>query len=364
MKADESYMRRALRLADKGRGRVSPNPLVGAVVVRDGEIIGEGAHLRVGSGHAEVNALRDLGSRARGATLYVTLEPCSFHGRTPPCCEAVIAAGIARVVCALEDPDHRVRGAGFKRLEEAGIRVEVGLLAVEVSQRNAPYLKHRRTGLPWVLLKLAQSLDGNIATAAGDSRWISGQSSRRLVHRWRSWVDAVMVGAGTVGKDDPQLTVRQVRGRHPRAIVVDGQLNAPPSAQVFQRRGTVLATLSSCPAARRAAYADQGVEVWPFAPAAQRIDLRQLLAKAGEREITSVLLEGGAGLAAAALADRVVDEVMIFLAPLLLGDGVASIGPMGIDRVDEGIRLDRVRTRRVGEDILLTGEVRYPCSPD
>ncbi len=357
-------MQRALRLADKGRGRVSPNPLVGAVVVYDGEIIGEGAHLQVGSVHAEVNALRELGTRARGATLYVTLEPCSFHGRTPPCCEAVIDAGIARVVCALEDPDKRARGSGFKRLEEAGIRVDVGLLASEASRRNAPYLKHRRTGLPWVVLKLAQSLDGNIATSSGDSRWISGEPSRRLVHRWRSWVDAVMVGAGTVGKDDPQLTVRRVRGRDPRVIVVDGRLGVPCSAQVFQRGGTVVATLASCPAARRAAYADLGVEVWSFASTAERIDLRQLLMKAGENEITSVLVEGGAKLAAAALADRVVDEVMIFLAPLLLGDGVASIGQLGIKRVDDGIRLDRVRTRRVGEDMLLTGEVRYPCSPD
>ncbi len=364
MKADETYMQRALRLADKGRGRVSPNPLVGAVVVRDSEIIGEGAHLRLGSSHAEVNALEGLGTRAHGATLYVTLEPCSFHGRTPPCCEAVIDAGIGRVVCALEDPDQRVRGSGFKRLEEAGIRVEVGLLAAEASRRNAPYLKHRRTGLPWVMLKLAQSLDGNIATSSGDSRWISGDSSRRLVHRWRSWVDAVMVGAGTVGNDDPQLTVRQVPGRDPRVIVVDGLLRVPSSAQVFQRRGTVVATLASSPTARRAAYADLGIEVWPFAPVAERIDMRQLLMKAGENEITSIMVEGGAGLAAAALKDRVVDEVMIFLAPLLLGDGIASIGPLGIERVDDGIHLDRVRARRVGEDMLLTGEVCYPCSPD
>jgi diaminohydroxyphosphoribosylaminopyrimidine deaminase/5-amino-6-(5-phosphoribosylamino)uracil reductase len=357
-------MRRALRLADKGRGRVSPNPLVGAVVVHDGEIIGEGAHLRVGAAHAEVNALRDVGTRARGATLYVTLEPCSFHGRTPPCCDAVIDAGIARVVCPLEDPDERVRGAGFKRLEKAGVSVEVGVLEDEAARRNAPYLKHRRCGLPWVVLKLAQSLDGNIATSSGDARWISGERSRRLVHRWRSWVDAIMVGAGTVASDDPQLTVRQVRGRDPRVIIVDGQLRAPTSAQVFQRPGTVVATLGSNPTDRQAAYTDLGVEVWPFTPAAERIDLRQLLTKAGTAEITSVMVEGGAGLAATALADQVVDEVMIFVAPLLLGEGVASIGQLGIDRVDHGIRLDHVRIRRLGEDILLTGEVRYPCSPD
>jgi len=332
--------------------------------VRDGEIIGEGAHLRVGAAHAEVNALRDLGARARGATLYVTLEPCCFHGRTPPCCDALIDAGIARVVCALEDPDQRVRGAGFKRLEDVGVRVEVGVLAVEASRRNAAYLKHRRCGLPWVVLKLAQSLDGTIATSSGDARWISGESARRLVHRWRSWVDAVMVGAGTVASDDPQLTVRQVRGRDPRVIVVDGQLRAPRSAQVFQRPGTVVATLGSSAAQLQAAYADLGVEIWPFRSRAERIDMRQLLMQAGTCGITSVMVEGGAGLAANALADQVVDEVMIFVAPLLLGEGVASIGQLGIKRVDHGIRLDRVRTRRVGEDVLLTGEVRYPCSPD
>ena len=310
-------------------GRVSPNPLVGAVVVRDSEIIGEGAHLRLGSSHAEVNALEGLGTRAHGATLYVTLEPCSFHGRTPPCCEAVIDAGIGARGLRLGGSRPTGSGVRVQTLGGGGHSRRGGLARCRSIAAQRPYLKHRRTGLPWVMLKLAQSLDGNIATSSGDSRWISGDSSRRLVHRWRSWVDAVMVGAGTVGNDDPQLTVRQVPGRDPRVIVVDGLLRVPSSAQVFQRRGTVVATLASSPTARRAAYADLGVEVWPFAPVAERIDMRQLLMKAGENEITSIMVEGGAGLAAAALKDRVVDEVMIFLAPLLLGDGNRQYRPTG-----------------------------------
>ncbi len=357
-------MRRALRLADKGRGLVSPNPLVGAVVVRNGKIIGEGAHLRIGEAHAEINALGGLGKAARGATMYVTLEPCALQGRTPPCCDALIAAGIRRVVCALEDPDRLVRGNGFRRLEDAGIVVEVGLLAEEAARRNAAYLKHRRTGLPWIVLKLAQSLDGTIATAAGNSQWISGERARTLVHHWRSWVDAVMVGAGTIANDDPRLTVRLACGRNPLAIVVDGRLRTSPSARVYQRNETVVATLVTAPNAKQKALEDRGVVVWTFPPRGDHIDLRQLLEKAGTQGITSILLEGGSELAAAALADQVVDEVMIFQAPLLLGAGVASIGSLGIERVDDGIGLRQVRMRRLGDDILITGEVNYSCSPD
>ena len=192
------YMRRALRVAERGRGKVSPNPLVGAVVVRDDRIVGEGAHLQVGGPHAEVNAFAKAGESSHGADLYVTLEPCSFHGRTPPCAEAVLAAGIKRIYCAIPDPDERVAGKSFAKLKEAGLEVEVGLCKAEARRLNAAYIKHRTQGLPLVLLKLAQTLDGRIAAQGGDARWITGEEARRHVHRWRSWVDAVIVGAGTV----------------------------------------------------------------------------------------------------------------------------------------------------------------------
>jgi len=363
MDADQAHMRRALRLALKGRGRVSPNPLVGAVVVRRGRVVGEGAHLQLGGPHAEVHAFASAGPQSRGATLYVTLEPCAHQGRTPPCTEAVLGAGIRRVVCALEDPDPRVQGKGIARLRAAGIQVEVGLGREEAERQNAAYLKHRRTGRPLVILKLAQSLDGRIATAGGDTRWISGEQARTLVHRWRSWTDAVMAGAGTVIADDPRLDVRLVRGRSPRPLVVDGRLRVSPAAQVFGRPGAVLITADAAPAKKRRAFEDRGVEVWAFPARQGQLDLGQVLARAGSEGITSVLLEGGGQLAAAALAARAVDQVRLFVAPLLVGAGVAAIGELGVRRLAEAPRLEQVVVRRLGPDLLYTAEVGYPCSP-
>ena len=364
MNADETYMRRALRLAERGRGRVSPNPLVGALVVRDGRIVGAGAHLEVGKAHAEINAFAQAGEQTRGATLYVTLEPCSFHGRTPPCADAVIAAGIARVVCALRDPDPRVAGRGLQRLRDAGIQVEVGLLQEAAARQNAAYLKHRLQGLPLVILKLAQTLDGRIATRTGDSRWITGEKARRHVHRWRSRVDAVMVGAATILADDPQLTVRHVRGRDPRPFVVDGRLRVSPAARVFARPGAVLITSSASSRDRRQAFLDQGVSVWTFDAPLGRIDLRQPLAQAAAEGITSVLLEGGGQLAAAALRARVVDQVQLYLAPRLMGAGIAGIGDLEIAQVADAVALEEVALRRLDDDLLYTATVRYSCSPD
>jgi diaminohydroxyphosphoribosylaminopyrimidine deaminase/5-amino-6-(5-phosphoribosylamino)uracil reductase len=357
-------MRRALRLALKGRGKVSPNPLVGAVVVRGGRVVGEGAHLQLGGPHAELRAFAQAGNRSRGATLYVTLEPCAHQGRTPPCAEAVLRAGIRRVVCALEDPDPRVQGRGLARLREAGLHVEVGLGREEAEAQNAAYLKHRRTGRPLVVLKLAQSLDGRIATSAGDTRWISGEKSRTLVHRWRSWSDAVMVGAGTVIADDPRLDVRLVRGPSPRPLVVDGRLRVSPKAQVFRQPGAVLATSASAPVKKLRAFEAQGAAVWTFPARRGQLDLNQVLARAGSEGLTNILLEGGGQLAAAALRARAVDQVRIFVAPLLIGEGVPGIADVGVRRLARALRLEQVILRRLGPDLLYTAEVVYPCSPD
>lgn len=358
------YMRRALRIAQRGRGKVSPNPLVGAVLVRDNRIVGEGAHLQVGGPHAEANAFIRAGDCARGADLYVTLEPCSFHGRTPPCADAVLHAGVKRVYCAMEDPDERVAGRSIEKLKTAGLEVAVGLCETEARQLNAAYIKHRTQGLPLVLLKLAQTLDGRIAAQSGDARWITGEEARRHVHRWRSWVDAVVVGAGTVLADDPLLTVRHVKGRDPRPIVVDGRLRTSPEARIYQRPGAILITAAQNPADKRQVYADKGTEVWTFPAHDGRIDLRLPLARAAQAGMTTVLIEGGSALAAAALVDQVVDQIQFYLAPRLMGTGIAAIGDLGVERAAEAIRLAAVRTRRLGPDLLYTAEVQYPCSPD
>ena len=364
MSGDRDHMRRALRLAERGRGRVSPNPMVGAVLVRDGTVVGEGAHRRFGGDHAEAEALAAAGAAARGATLYVTLEPCAHRGHTPPCADAVIAAGVARVVCALEDPDPRVAGRGLQRLRNAGIDVEVGLCSREAGAQNAAFLKHRRSGRPLVLLKLGQSLDGCIATRTGASRWITSEAARRHAHRWRSWVDAVAVGAGTVLADDPELTVRLVRGRDPRPLVVDGRLRVSPEARIFAAARPILATGATVPAARLEPFAARGVEVWTLPDDGGRIHLDELARAAGQHQITSLLIEGGRALAAAALRDRVVDEVMVYVAPTLLGDGLPAIGDLGVERLEEAPRLEQVQTRRLGPDLLIAAKVEYPCSPD
>ena len=364
MKDDTIYMRRALQQAQKGRGRVSPNPLVGALIVRQGRVVGEGAHLHLGGPHAEVHALEQAGDQARGADLYVTLEPCSHQGRTPPCSTALINAGIKRVVCALEDPDSRVHGTGLKQLREAGLKVEVGLLGDEAERQNAAYLKHRQTGRPLVILKLAQTLDGQIATRTGDSRWITGPRARKYAHRWRSWVDGVLVGAATVAADDPQLTVRHVKGRNPRPLVVDGRLRVSPRARVFQRPGAVLVTAADHPPRTLAPFVDAGVEIWPYEAPQGRIDLRRPLETAAQEGMTSLMLEGGGELAAAALRDRIVDQVMVFVAPRILGRGIAGIADLGIIKIEDALGLEEVQTRRLGPDLLYTARVRYKCSPD
>ena len=361
---DCGYMRRALRLAERGRGHVSPNPMVGAVLVRDGEIVGEGAHLKVGGPHAEAHAITAAGTGTTGATLYVTLEPCSHHGRTPPCAEAVIKAGVRRVVCAIQDPDEAVSGRGFGQLADAGIEVETGVLAAEAARQNSAYLKHRRTGLPYVTLKLGQSLDGIIATRTGASRWITSERSRRHAHKIRAQVDAIVVGAGTVTADDPRLDVRHVRGPDPQVFVVDGKLSTSPDACVFRERDAILLTAKSAPADRLERFRHAQVEVWLFDHIDGVIDLRAITAKAAQHGAISMLIEGGRTLAAAALRDRIVDELCVYVAPCLIGDGIGSIGDLGVDELTQAVKLEQIRTRRLGSDLLYTANVRYPCSPE
>ena len=359
---DEVFMQRALDLAAKALGRTSPNPAVGAVIVRGGRVIGEGFHRRAGLPHAEVEALQRVNGSARGATLYVNLEPCAHHGRTPPCAEALIAAGLKRVVVGIVDPNPLVRGRGLRRLRQAGIAVTTGILREECERLNEDFAVFIRTGRPLVTLKLAASLDGRIATASGDSHWISGERSRRLVHELRNRVDAVLVGAETVRVDDPQLTCRVRGGRDPLRVILDGRLTISPAARVCTQRSTaptlVVTTAESGQGEKKRLLEQQGVEILCLAGDQGRVPLRPLLAALGRRGVKHVLIEGGGQVAAAALAEGVVDKVLFFYGPLLLGgESRPMIGPLGIDRVAAGLKLHTIELGRLGDDVLVTAYV-------
>lgn len=358
---DAAWMGRALRLASRGRGRTSPNPMVGAVVVRDGELAGEGYHRQVGGPHAEVWALRQAGERARGATLFVTLEPCCHRGRTPPCAEAIIAAGVRRVVAAMLDPDPRVAGRGLAQLRAAGVQVTMGVLEEAARQLNEGYLKRVATGLPFVTLKAAMSLDGKIATAGGESKWITGERARALGHRLRGRHDAIVVGVGTVLADDPELTVRLARGRSPRRVVVDSRGRTPPTARLLRAddRPAVIAVTEAAPSSRREALSAAGAEVWVAPAAGGRVHLGWVLRRLADEGANSALIEGGGTLGAAALAAGLVDRVYFFVAPLLIG-GKEACTPLegdGAACLAEAWRLQAVKVRRVGEDLLVMGDV-------
>ena len=363
----EQLMGRALALARRGVGRTAPNPAVGCVIVRAGEIVGSGWHRRAGGPHAEVHALAEAGELARGADLYVTLEPCSHHGRTPPCAEALIAAGVGRVFIGMIDPNPRVAGQGGELLRRAGIPVTVGIRERECRRLNEPFCKHVTSGLPFVILKSALTLDGMSATAGGDSRWVTGEAARRQVHRLRSRLDAVLVGIGTVLADDPQLTVRHVRGRDPLRVVVDSTLRIPLAAQLLNLSSaakTVVATVCRDRDRVRAIEAC-GAEVLPCRERDGRVDLADLLAQLGRRGVQSLLLEGGATLAGEALRRGMVDKCCFFYAPkLLAGAGTGLCSGPGVARMVDALVLREMTVRRIGDDILVEGYPEGVCSRD
>lgn len=375
-----TYMRRALTLARQAAGRTSPNPMVGAVIVNNGRIVGEGYHRRAGEPHAEIEALRAAGEAARGATLYVTLEPCAHYGRTPPCTDAIIAAGIAEVYYAIGDPNPRVNGAGHRQLAAAGIRVHHGLCAAEAYQLNRPFFKHITTGQPFVTAKFAMSLDGKIATAAGQSRWISNPASRQHVHCLRNVTDAILVGAGTVIADDPSLTTRlpaeqcETAGdiHHPVRIIADSRGRVPLSAKVFDPAlpgKTVLATTERAPVDHRCALAARGVEVWVLPSDEQgRVSLPALLTSIGRQGMTTLLVEGGSELLGAFFAARLVDRVWVFIAPIIIGgrDAPGPVGGLGCATLGQAARLDQFHLEFIhadhasGPDMWIQADVVYP----
>jgi diaminohydroxyphosphoribosylaminopyrimidine deaminase/5-amino-6-(5-phosphoribosylamino)uracil reductase len=367
LRTDDLHLARAIDLAERGRGRTSPNPVVGAVVVKDGRVLGEGWHDELGGPHAERVALAACaGQDTRGATLYVSLEPCCHQGRTPPCTDAILEAGIARVVVASDDPSEKAAGRGLGILRDEGVEVTVAgdELATRARLANQPFRKHAKTGRPWVLLKSAVSLDGKVATRTGDSKWISGEDSRALGHRWRAHSDAVAVGIGTVLSDDPQLTAR-IAGvmRQPRRVVFDSEGRLPLQSELVRGAPDIPLTVvvsraapRTAPAGLEAAGADVLVATGANEPARVRSALDQL----GAAGVTSILLEGGPRLAGAFLDAGELDEMRLFIAPVVIGSAGARdpLEGEGVERIAEATRALSLECTRVSEDVLLVARLR------
>jgi diaminohydroxyphosphoribosylaminopyrimidine deaminase/5-amino-6-(5-phosphoribosylamino)uracil reductase len=361
---DEAMMRRAIALAERGLGLASPNPVVGSLVADgEGRVIGEGWHEGPGSPHAEVVALRAAGPRAAGSTLFTTLEPCDHHGRTPPCTLAIIDSGISRVVAATGDPNPVVDGRGFARLRDAGVEVVTPVLREAAERQNRGFLKHVRTGRPFVLLKMAATLDGKVAAKDGSSRWITGTAARSEVHRLRGTADAIVVGAGTALGDDPVLTVRDAgyRGEPVLRVLVDGRGRVPASARLFsQEAPTLVATTDRAPVSCMDAWRGTGAEVTVYEEDDEgRVPLRALLSDLGKRDVQSALLEGGPTLAWSAVRAGVVDGLVLFLAPRLLGGASAPgiLGGEGLAPVGAAVRVQITSVERVGEDLKVEADV-------
>ena len=358
---DEFYMKRALSLARRGEAWVSPNPMVGAVIVKKGRIIGEGYHQKFGGNHAEINAINDVSEPIKGATIYINLEPCTHYGKTPPCIERVITAKPARVVIGSPDANPVVAGKGIEALKRHGIKTTVGVLEESCKELNEKFFKFMRTGIPFVTLKFAQSIDGRIATASGHSRWISAGQSLKFAHELRSHHDALLVGLGTLSKDDPELTVRLVRGRNPLRIVVDSHLRMSPDARILKDQNeakTIVATTNNADREKRARLADLGIEVLVVdTDKDRRVDLMRLLMELGKRNISSVLVEGGAAIITSVLAEQLPDRVVIIIAPKIVGKGLEAIGDLGIKSINESLTLAYRKIRRLGDDLIIDGRI-------
>lgn len=356
---DSDFMLRAVELARKGKGRTSPNPAVGAVIVKDGRIIGEGWHRKAGKPHAENEALRSCAESAAGAALYVTLEPCNHRGLTPPCTDAIIAAGITRVVIGARDTSPKEGERGAARLRKAGITVRTGVLKKDCGRLVEDFLKHSRTGLPFVTLKTAMTIDGKVAAASGDSKWISSEESRRLVHRLRDETGAVMVGVDTVIADNPELTCRHGRGgRNPLRVIVDSRLRTPAGAKVVKmarRIPTIIATTSAAPLKKVRELERAGVEVLVLPSRRGRVRLPCLMEELGRRGVMSLMLEGAGELAGAAVGAGIVDRVLFFIAPRIVGGGRCPITGFSAPKMSAALELSCVEVERIGPDVMIGG---------
>lgn len=366
-RADEAHMRRALALAARGTGNASPNPLVGAVIVRDGRVIGEGWHRRYGEKHAEaeaVDAASAAGESVAGTDMYCTLEPCCFTGpgkHQPPCTDLIVSSGIRRLFLANRDPHPAVNGEGIRVLRQAGVEVFTGLLEERGEELNEGFFTYQRLCRPFVHLKIAQSLDGRIAAGSGDAKWITDETARRRVHRMRARYDAVLIGSGTAAADDPELTVRLARGRNPARVVLDSRLSLPETSKLLSlpdRDKTLVVCGAGADPARVRKFEEAGVTVLALAPQAAAgggLPLGAVLEALAGRGIRSVLVEGGSKIFTAFLREGLWDRISIFIAPILMGGGVDAVGNLGVEKVRDALRLGKVRVRRLGDQLLVEG---------
>jgi len=360
---DEYYMRKALSLARRGLGKASPNPMVGALIVRNGQIIGRGYHRRYGDVHAEINAIQDANEDISGATLYVTLEPCCHHGKkTPPCLDTLLKYNLESVVIGTVDPNPRVNGRSVEILNRRGIETRVGVLNEECHKLNEVYFKYIQTGVPFVTLKFAQTLDGRIASVTRDSRWISSEPSLKLAHRLRSFNDAVLVGIGTILTDDPQLTVRLVKGRNPLRVVTDSRLSIPLGSRILRDQKsapTIIATTKLADREKLSSLRRMGIEIMEVKEDGEgEVSLRDLLKSLGQRNISSILVEGGATIITSLLRQELADKLLVILAPKLMGRGIDAVGDLGILNVDRTLKLSFAQTYRSGEDLVIEASIK------
>jgi diaminohydroxyphosphoribosylaminopyrimidine deaminase/5-amino-6-(5-phosphoribosylamino)uracil reductase len=364
MISDEFFMKRAIKLAKKGERWVSPNPMVGAVIVKKGRIISEGYHIHCGENHAEINAIDAARESIKGSTFYVSLEPCVHWGHTPPCIAALIAQRPARVVIGTTDPNPLVAGRGIEELKRHGIKTTVGVLADECGVLNERFFKYMRTGMPFITLKFAQTLDGRIATTTGHSQWISSAQSLRFAHHLRSIHDAVLVGAGTVVTDDPELTARLVKGRNPLRIIADGKFNIPLTSKILknQEQARTLVAITKSTGRRVLTHLDKmGIETILIPETANHlVNLKQLFKTLGDMGVSSVLVEGGSSIITSLLKDGLVDRLVVIVAPKLIGRGVEAVADLGIRMISEALAFKVGRIFHSGEDIIYDGRIVYP----
>jgi diaminohydroxyphosphoribosylaminopyrimidine deaminase/5-amino-6-(5-phosphoribosylamino)uracil reductase len=358
----QEIMNRALGLAARGKGLVEPNPMVGAVVAKDGRIIGEGYHAKFGEAHAEVHALEAAGKDAEGATLYVTLEPCCHHGKTPPCTKAIMKAGVTKVVAAMKDPNRAVFGKGLEELQTAGIEVECGLLEPEARHLNAPYIKLTTKGIPFFIAKWAMSLDGKVSTRTGESQWITCETAREEAHRLRSTASAVMVGAGTALADDPLLTCRIPGGRNPVRIIVDSTCRLDPASRLVQsieEAPIIIATTEAAPSEKLRRLEQAGCTMLSCPAKHSRVDLGELAGLLGKRMMTTVLIEGGSELLGSAFDEGLIDRAAVFVAPKLIGGREAGtpLAGKGLEKIAEAYHLRNVTIKNLDCDILIEGDL-------
>ncbi|MBN2372236.1 bifunctional diaminohydroxyphosphoribosylaminopyrimidine deaminase/5-amino-6-(5-phosphoribosylamino)uracil reductase RibD [bacterium] len=363
----------ALSLAEKGKGMVSPNPLVGAVVVKDDRILGQGYHARYGDMHAEVKALQDAGTDARGGTLYINLEPCCHHGKTPPCVDEIIKAGIARAVISMNDPNPLVNGKSVDILKKNGIEVRMGVLEKAACKLNEFFLKYITTKTPFVILKSGMSLDGKVATKSGDSKWVTSEHSRKFVHLLRNQIDATLVGIETILRDDPQLTTRLagVHGRDPKRVVIDSLLRVPLKARIFTQgskaENIIVSTTYNSTSERIKTLKAAGARLLFVKPRDKnRVDLQDMIRELGKLHITSLLIEGGPGINASAMQEGIVDKVIMFISPRIIGgkNAPGAIQGDGVARLEDSVRIYDLKTKRLGGDLMIEGYVRkaLPCA--